>query len=90
MAFAATAISTNGLNRSQSLGPNKMQILNWTAASGDESGTITASSLSQVFQVILSGDLTLTAAPTYSGNVVTLAFANPGADRFGQVICIGV
>lgn len=90
MAFAAVAISTNGLNRSQSLGPNKMQILNWTAASGDTSGTITADSLSRVDQVILSGAITLTAAPTYSGNVVTLAFTDPAADRWGQVICIGV
>lgn len=90
MAFAATAVSTNGLNRSQSIGPNKIQVLNWSVASGDTSGTITADALSAVFQVILSGGLSQTAAPTYSGNVVTLAFADPAATLYGQVICIGV
>lgn len=90
MSFAASAPSTNGLNRSQSIGPNKIQVLNWTAASGDTSGTITADSLTTVYQVILTGAVTLTAAPTYSGNVVTLAFADPAGDRWGQAICIGV
>ena len=90
MAFAATAVSTNGLNRSQSIGPNKIQVLNWTAASADVAGTITADALTTVYQVILTGDLTLSAAPTYATNVVTLAFADPAGDRFGQAICIGV
>jgi hypothetical protein len=90
MAFAATALTTNGLNRSQSLGPNKMQILTWSVASGDTSGTITADALSRVDQIILSGGLAQTAAPTYSGNVATIAFTDPVATLYGQVICIGV
>lgn len=90
MAFAATAVTTNGLNRSQSLGPNKMQILNWSVASGDTSGTVTADALSVIYQVILSGGLSQTAAPTYATNVATLAFADPVATLYGQVICIGV
>jgi hypothetical protein len=90
MAFSASAISTNGLNRSQSIGPNKMQILNYSAASTDTSGTVTADALSVVYQVIVTGPAGhLTSAPSYSGNVVTLAFADPGATVYGQVICIG-
>lgn len=90
MAFVATAVSTNGLNRSQSIGPNKIQVLNWTVASGDTSGTITADALTTVFQVIVSGGLSLSSAPTISGNVVTLAFADPVATVAGSVLCIGV
>lgn len=90
MAFAASALTGNGLSRSQSLGPNKMQIMTWSVDSGDTSGTITADALSQVYQVVMSGGLALTSAPTYSGNVVTLAFADPVATLAGSVICIGV
>ncbi len=89
MAFTASALTTNGLNRSQSIGPNKIQVMTWTAGNGDTSGTITADALSEVFQVILTG-CTQTAAPTYSGNVATVAFADPAATVYGQVICIGV
>lgn len=89
MAFVATAVSTNGLSRAQSIGPNKMQVMNWTAASADVAGTITAPALSQIYQVIVTG-CTQTAAPTYSGNTATIAFADPAATVYGQIICIGV
>lgn len=89
MAFTASAVSDNGLNRSQSLGPNKMQIMNWTAGNGDTSGTITADALSEVFQIIVTG-CTQTAAPTYSGNTATIAFTDPAATVYGQIVCIGV
>lgn len=74
--------------RSFSVGPVKVQILNWAAASADVSGTITADRLSSVSAILIPG-LELTAAPTYSGNVVTLAFTDPGATVAGMVMLIG-
>ncbi len=87
MAFAATASTKEP--RAFSIGPLKIQIFTCTAASGDTSGTITASSLKEAFHVILDGGLNLTAAPTFSTNVVTLAFTDPAADAFGTAIVIG-
>lgn len=87
MAFAATASTSEP--RSFSIGPWKMQIFTITAVSGDTSGTITASALSQAVHVILDGKFVHTAAPTFSGNVVTLAFTDPAANAFGTAIVIG-
>jgi hypothetical protein len=39
--------------------------------------------------VIMDGGLNLSAAPTFSGNVVTLAFTDPAANAFGTAIVIG-
>lgn len=76
MAFAATASTKEP--RSFSLGPKKTQILTYTAASGDTSGTITATRLSRVDHVICGeGSIAHSAAPTVSTNVVTLAFVCP-------------
>lgn len=88
MAFAAT--NSSAQPQSFSIGPKKVQILNWSAASADVAGTITADGLSSAQQIILSGGLVLSAAPTYSGNVVTLAFVDPAATVYGQVMVIGV
>lgn len=88
MAFAAT--NSTKEPRSFSIGPVKVQILTYSAASGDTSGTITADKLSRVDHVIVDGGLTNTAAPSVSGNVATLAFADPAADIFGTIICIGI
>jgi hypothetical protein len=74
--------------RSFSIGPIKQQIINISVANGDVSGTVTADALSSVGQVIVTG-LDLTAAPTYSGNVITLAFADPLATRHCQLIALG-
>lgn len=90
MAFAASALTTNGLNRAFSIGPVKVQIMTWAVASADVSGTITATALSRLDQVVLSGGLSLTSAPTYATNVATLAFVDPAATLAGSVICIGV
>lgn len=87
MSFAATNLTAEP--RSMSIGPMKIQLLTWSVASGDTSGTITCDRLSRVDQVYLSGGLTLTAAPTYSGNVVTLAFVNPAATRYGTALVFG-
>ena len=83
MAFA----STQKLDRAWSLGPFKVEIHTFTAASGDTSGTVTASSLHTVDQVIVTGLSNCTA--TYSGKTATLAFADPAADAAGQIIILG-
>lgn len=88
MAFAATA--STSVARSFSIGPIKTQIMTFTAVSGDTSGTITADRLTTVMHVLLDGGLALTAAPTFSGNVITLAFTNPGANAFGSILVLGV
>lgn len=86
MAFAAV-VSTKE-PRAQSIGPKKIQILTWSAASADVSGTVTATNLSRAEHIIIDG-LKLTSAPTFSGNVVTLAFADPAATVYGTCIIIG-
>jgi hypothetical protein len=88
MAFAATASTKEP--RSFSIGPLKIQILTYTAADNDVAGTVTASALNEVFHIIVDGGMVLTAAPTFSGKVATLAFADPGAGGlFGTILCIG-
>lgn len=88
MAFAATNLSAE--SRSFSIGPVKVQLMTFTAASGDTTGTLTADALTTIFAVSLDGGITFTAAPTFSGNVATLAFADPGVGgAFGTAIVIG-
>lgn len=88
MAFSASN-ATSPADRAWSLGPVKVQILTCSAANGDTSGTATADGLSTIYYAALTG-FTQTAAPTFSGNVVTVAFADPTATRYGQMIVIGV
>lgn len=85
MALTATEATET---RAWSIGPLCMQVMNFSVASGDTSGTITATSLRTVTHAIVTG-VTMTAAPTFSDNVVTLAFVNPAATRYGQVILLG-
>lgn len=87
MAFAATASTSEP--RSWSEGPWKFQIMTYTAASADTSGTLTANRLSTIIHVFVDGGLKLTAAPTFSNNVATLAFADPAANAFGTVLVMG-
>ncbi len=86
MAFAATASTTEP--RSFSHGPRKCQIFTFTAVSGDTSGTVTATGMQYVENIVIDS-LVLTAAPTFATNVVTLAFANPAANRFGTLMVFG-
>lgn len=88
MAFSATASTKE--SRAFSLGPLKAQIYTYSAASGDTSGTITADRLHEVRHVMIDGKISHTAAPTFDGNVVTLAFTNPGATVYGTIIVLGV
>lgn len=87
MAFVATASTKEP--RSFSLGPYKVQIMTYAAASADVSGTITATALSSVEHVLVDGKILQTAAPTFSGNVVTLTFADPAATVVGTILCFG-
>lgn len=60
------------------MGPLKAQLLTYTAASGDTSGTVTADQLIKIEHILIGeGAIRLTAAPTFSSNVATLAFTVP-------------
>lgn len=88
MAFTATALSAEP--RSFSIGPWKEQVLTYTALSGDTSGTVTAASLKEIVAIVIDGGLRHSAAPTFSGNVATLAFVDPSTGGlFGTIRCIG-
>ena len=87
MAFVASNSSSEP--RSFSLGPLKLQILTFSAVSGDTSGTVTADRLSSISHLFIDGGLGLTAVPTFSGNVATLAFADPLANRAGTIFVLG-
>lgn len=86
--MALSGSSPSNESRSYSIGPQKIQQLNISAANGDTSGTLTFDRLSSIDFVIVSG-LIMSAAPTFSGNVATLAFADPLATVYGQVIAFG-
>ncbi len=87
MAFAATVLATEP--RAFSIGPVKAQVFTWSTISGDTSGTITTTSLHSISHILIDGGLTLTAAPTFSSGVVTLAFNDPVASLFGTAIVYG-
>lgn len=86
MAFVAT--NSTKEPRSFSIGPLKIQIMTYAAASADVSGTVTADGLSSAQHIILDG-LQQTTAASFSGNVVTLAFEDPAATVTGTLIVIG-
>ncbi len=87
--MALVASNVSALPNRWSNGPVRQQVVSFSVANGDTSGTITADGLTQVYFAVVTG-VTHTAAPTYSGNVVTLAFADPTATRYGQAIVYGV
>lgn len=87
MAFTATDVTSEP--RSMSVGPLKVQMLKWSAISGDTTGTITCDKLYSVQHVIIDGGLVMTAAPTFATNVVTLAFTDPVASIFGDILVFG-
>lgn len=86
--MALTASAAAAEPRSFSVGPLKQQLINFSVASADVSGTITCDRLSSVLFAQISG-ITLTAAPTYSANVITLAFVDPAATRYGSCVAYG-
>lgn len=86
--MALTSANCVAEPRAYSIGPLKQQLLTFSCVSGDTSGTITCDKLSQVLFAVVTG-LTHTADPTFSSNVITLAFADPVATVKGQVIAYG-
>lgn len=92
MAFAATQATDGTRVRPViSLGPIKMQVMTWTAASGDTSGTITCPGLAEASFVIIDG-LQQSSAATFSNNVVTLAFRDPSTTGAlaGDLLVFGI
>lgn len=87
MAFAA--VNVTGDPRAASFGPLKLQRMKFTALSGDTSGTVTCDSLYLVQSIMIDGGLVMSAAPTFSGNAVTLAFNDPTASVFGDILVMG-
>lgn len=87
MAFVAS--NSTAEPRAFSLGPLKLQIMTYAVASADVSGTVTADRLSQIFHVFVDGAIQLTSAASVSGNVATLAFADPAATRVGTILILG-
>lgn len=73
--------------RKFSWGPVNIEIQTFSAVSTDTSGTVTATKLSRLDDVLLmgSGSLCQTAAPSISGLTATLAFADPAAACAGYV-----
>lgn len=71
-------------------GGQNVEIQTVDVVSGDTGATVTAKNLHLVSQAIVcGGPVTLTAQPTYSGAAVTLAFTDPAASRYLQVVMIG-
>lgn len=89
MAFAAVVSTVEP--RAISMGPLKLQIMTYSVASGDTSGTVTATNMvDRISHIVVDGGLSFTAAPTFSGNVATLAFADPAATRYGTILVYGI
>ena len=87
MAFASAQSPTEP--RAWSVGPVKMELHTYTAASGDTGGTVTAQSMERVDHALVDGVIH-TAIPSISGKTVTLAFQDPGASgAAGTIILIG-
>lgn len=88
MSFAATMNTLEP--RSFGDGPLKKQLFTFTAVSADVSGTITCDRLTTITHIELAGGIRLTAAPTYAGNVATIAFTDPStAGWFGSGVAYG-
>lgn len=72
--------------RSFSVGPRKLQLVDFVINSGVTSGTITADKLSTLNHILIPGLVVHTAAPTYATNVATLAITVPAETLASRVI----
>lgn len=80
------ALVVTAPTRAYSIGPVKQAEYTYTALSGDTSGSFTVGMLSSIDYVAVTGGMRLTAAPTISGNTVTLAFVDPSTGGlFGTI-----
>lgn len=90
MTTSVGAALAGELLRSMSIGFEKIEIQTVAVISGDTGATITALTLNRVdCCIVTGGPVTLSAQPTYATNVATLAFTDPAANRFLQVILLG-
>lgn len=90
MSTAAGAALTGEFARAFAEGFSKIEIQSLSIVSGDTGATITAKNLASVqLAVPMLSSVTLTGLPSISGNVVTLAFTDPAANRFGYVVLYG-
>lgn len=90
MAFSASdASDSSRARRAMSIGPLKAQFMTYSCSSADSSGTVTADALAEASMIITDGGISLTSAPTYSGNAVTLAFIPPAAGIYTFTISSG-
>ena len=91
MAFAQVTL-TNNLSRAVSLGPVKIEVVNYTAISADTTGTVTSKYLHEIDAVIVDG-LQCSAqviSNTYPAASVALTFtAVPVTGAAGTIILIG-
>lgn len=76
--MAITATNSTTLAAPFSLGDGlKAQLMTYRALTGSTSGTVTADGLKTIAMILTDGLIKNSAAPTYSGNVATLAFVVP-------------
>ena len=88
MALAVTDLTTEP--RAFSIGPIKVQLMSYTSAAADTTGTFTADRLYRVDAVHCDGGLQQTVAPTISGNSITLTYtAVPTGGVAGTMIIFG-
>lgn len=86
--MAITTTNSTSQAAAFSIGPFKVQILDFVANSGATSGTVTADNLSKISHIITGGGgaLRQTSAATMSGNVATLAFTVPAETAASRTI----
>ena len=70
-----------------SVGPRRLQLVDFVALSGATSGTVTASNLGVLEQVVIGeASMKRTAADTFSGRTATLAFTVPAETAASLVV----
>jgi len=76
--MAITATNSTNYPAAFSLGDGiKCQVMTYRALTGSTSGTVTADGLKDIVAIFTDGQIKNSAAPTFSGNVATLAFVVP-------------
>jgi hypothetical protein len=87
MALSTSTPANMVSGQSHSVGDGmRAQLLDWSALSGDTSGTVTASGLRLIKAIlVLGGRLIHSAAPSLATNVATLAFTVPAETAASQV-----
>jgi hypothetical protein len=77
--MAITVTDSTTMAMASSIGPIKLQVMTYSAASGATAGTVTATRLSRIDHIFVGGFLAHSALPTVATNVATLAFTVPSS-----------